>query len=317
MKILVTGANGFVGVSLCQQLQREGHDVVAAVRGPHTAPQQTQELAYGDLLGSFDWAPALAGVDAVVHLAARVHVMRDASTDPYAEFRKVNVEGTMKLAKAAATAGVRRFVYMSSIKVNGERTRDAPFDASSPSRPMDPYGVSKREAEEALAELAASSGMTVISVRVPMVYGPGVRGNMARLVRMASVGYPAPLGSIRNKRTMISVWNVADLLVSCSTEEGWGSGLVLGGDVYSPSTPELYRELAAAVGAKPRILNVPVGLMAVMGRIVGKSGDVSRLCDSLEVTTSSTIDGFDWAPPLSFHDGLRRFGSTWSEGGAR
>lgn len=317
MKILLTGANGFVGTYLCQQLLKADHDVVAAVRSPRTAPDQTTEFAYGDLLGEVDWMSALDGVQAVVHLAARVHIMKDASSDPDVEFRRVNVDGTMKLATAAAAAGVRRFVYMSSIKVNGERTLAAPFHASSGSNPVDSYGVSKWEAELALAELAASSEMAVISVRTPLVYGPGVRGNMARLVRMASAGYPLPFGSIRNKRTMISVWNLADLLASCSTIDGLTSGLILAGDDHSPSTPELYRELARALGTQPRVFSVPVALMSSLGRITGKSDEVSRLCDSLEVTTSSTIEGFNWEPPLSFEDGVRRFGSHCVKDGAR
>lgn len=318
MKILVTGANGFVGTHLCEHLLRDGHHVVAAVRSPHTAPDQTEEFAYGDLLGPVDWTSALEGVHTVVHLAARVHVMKDDSSDPAAEFRKTNVDGTMKLAMAATAAGVRRFVYMSSIKVNGERTQaNHPFDASSAPNPLDPYGASKWQAELALTELAGSTGMTVICVRTPLVYGPGVRGNMARLVRMASAGYPLPLGGIRNNRTMISVWNLADLLASCSTADGLSSGLVLAGDVHSPSTPELYRELAAAVGRKPRTLNVPVALLSALGRISGKSDVVSRLSDSLEVTTSSTIDGFDWTAPHSFQDGVRRFGSRWMKNSAR
>lgn len=281
------------------------------------APDKTEEFVFGDLLGPVDWTLTLADVHTVVHLAARVHVMEDASRDPQAEFRRVNVDGTMKLATAAAAAGVQRFVYMSSIKVNGERTQDAPFRASSVSNPSDPYGLSKWEAELALNELAASSGMTVISVRTPLVYGPGVGGNMARLVRVASAGYPVPLGGIRNKRTMISVWNLADLLASCATTEGLTSGLVLGGDGHSPSTPELYRELAIAIGTRPRVFNLPVGLMSVLGRITRKSEVVSRLCDSLEVKNSSSIEGFDWRAPLSFQDGVRRFGAQWSEGGAR
>lgn len=317
MKILVTGANGFVGTHLCEHLLRDGHHVVAAVRSPHTAPDQTEELAYGDLLGPVDWTSALEGVHTVVHLAARVHVMKDESSDPASEFRKTNVEGTMKLATAAAAAGVQRFVHMSSIKVNGERTLASPFTASSPAVPVDPYGVSKWKAELALTELAGSTGMTVISVRTPLVYGPGVRGNMARLVRMALAGFPAPLGGIRNKRTMISVWNLADLLASCATAEQLTSGLVLAGDAYSPSTLELYRELASALGKKPRTLNLPVALLSALGRISGKSDEVSRLSDSLEVTTSSTIDGFDWTAPHSFHDGVRRFGSQWMKDGAR
>lgn len=293
------------------------HVVVAAVRSPHTAPDQTTEFAYGDLLDEVDWMSALEGIDAVVHLAARVHIMKDASSQPYAEFRRVNVDGTMKLAVAAAAVGVRRFVYMSSIKVNGARTESKPFHASSGVKPSEPYGVSKWEAELALGELAASSEMDVISVRTPLVYGPGVRGNMARLVRMASAGYPIPLGSIRNKRTMISVWNLADLLACCSTTDGLTSGLVLAGDAHSPSTPELYRELAAAIGVRPRMFSIPVALMSSLGRITGKYDEVSKLCDSLEVRTSSTIEGFTWAPPLSFEQGVRRFGEQWVKDGAR
>lgn len=316
MKILVTGANGFVGRHLCQELLDEGNDVVAAVRREHTAPELTKEFPFGDLMGSVDWASALEGVDTVVHLAARVHVMQDTTADPSAAFRRTNVDGTMKLANAAAAAGVRRFVYMSSIKVNGEQTSDTPFDASSVPNPSDPYGVSKWKAESALSELAETGRMTVISVRTPLVYGPGVGGNMMRLMRLASKGYPVPLGDIRNKRTMISVWNLAQLLTSCATRSGLTSGLVLAGDSHSPSTPELYRELAVAIGSRPRLWNIPVPVLFAIGRLTGKSQEVARLCDSLEVRTSSSIPGFNWAAPVSFHEGVQRFGSEWNRAGA-
>ncbi len=242
--------------------------------------------------------------------------MRETVSDPEAAFLRTNVEGTMNLANAAAAAGVRRFVFMSSIKVNGEQTLDFPFDASAIANPLDPYGVSKWKAELALSELAASSEMVVISIRTPLVYGPGVGGNMARLIRLASDGIPLPIGRIRNKRTMISVWNLVDLLVTCATQSGLTSGLVVAGDVYSPSTPELYRELVAAIGAQPRILSSPVVLLSALGKLTGKSREVSRLCDSLEVRTSSTIEGFDWEAPLTFQEGIRRFGSRWSREGA-
>lgn len=316
MKILVTGANGFVGTHVCKQLVADGHQVVAAVRVRGTAPDETEEFAFGDLVGPVDWPYALEGVETVVHLAARVHVMKDASVDPLGEFRKTNVDGTMKLAIAAAAAGVGCFVYMSSIKVNGERTVATPFDASSASEPCDPYGVSKWEAELALEKLTTSNDMKVICVRTPLVYGPGVRGNMARLLQMAVAGYPAPLGSIRNKRTLISVWNLAHLLSSCATTKDLSSGLVLAGDGYSPSTPELYRVLATAVGTRARILNVPVALMSALGRICGRSKEVTRLCESLEVETSSTIQGFAWSPPWSFQDSVRKFGSQWKKEGS-
>lgn len=316
MKILVTGANGFVGAHLCEQLLGEGHDVIAAVRTPATAPHGTTEFVTGDLSGPIDWSPALHDVQAVVHLAARVHVMDDTAADPAAEFRRTNVDGTARLAEAAAAAGVGRFVFMSSIKVNGERTTDKPFHAYSTADPSDPYGASKWEAEVALAKLADRSGMAAISVRTPLVYGPGVRGNMARLVRMASIGFPVPLGGIRNKRTMISVWNLADLLASCATSQGLGSGLVLAGDGYSPSTPELYRTLAEAVGVVPRVFSVPVALLSSVGRVAGKGKELTRLCESLEVTTSSTIREFHWTAPTSFENGVRRFGSEWSKKGA-
>ena len=317
MKVLVTGANGFVGTHLCQHLLKRGHDVVAAVRFARTAPDETREFAYGGLLDPVDWASALDGVDSVVHLAARVHVMNDTSSNPLDEFRKTNVDGAVKLANAALSAGVRRFVYMSSIKVNGERTVESPFHALGAANPSDPYAVSKWEAELALADLVASNAASVISVRTPLVYGPGVRGNMARLMRMACAGYPLPLGSVRNKRTMISVWNLADLLASCATREGYTSGLVLAGDVHSPSTPELYRELAAAVGTRPRMINVPVELLRALGGMTGRSREISRLCDSLEVANSSTIEGFQWMPPLSFQDGVLKFGTHWSKKVAR
>lgn len=305
MKIVVTGASGFVGRYVCSRLIRDGHEVRAVVRRANSAPRHTREFTVGDLGSDVDWDSALTGADAVIHLAARVHVMEETARDPLSEFRRINVNAAVNLAECAEKRGIQRFVNMSSIKVNGERTTSVPFKASSFPQPSGPYSLSKWEAEQQLAELSARSNMSVISVRAPMVYGPGVGGNMARLTRLAKSGWPVPLGSARNKRTLVSVQNLADLLTLCATSPGLSSGLVLAGDAHSPSTRELYCELARAFGRTPRLLNVPVPLMSLLGGLLNKRDDISRLMDSLEIETSTTVENFRWTPPLSFSDGIR------------
>lgn len=315
VKILLTGATGFVGRELGPLLVAQGHHVVAAVRSAAQLPAQIEQRVVGDLRKFTAWPELFDDVDAVVHLAARVHQMKDAAADPLESFRAMNTELTATLAEAAQQAGVTRFVFLSSIKVNGESTPERPsrpFSIDSIPAPQDPYGVSKFEAEQALLAIAnakadgAKAGMKIVSVRSPMVYGPKGKGNVQRLAGLVRKGLPVPFGSIRNRRTMISVQNLADLLCNlCAVDqETPGYALVLAGDAQSPSTAELYRELAAALGVPARLLPVPVPLLALLGRITGRSAEIARLTESLEIRTGSTDPSFAWQPPLSFSEGI-------------
>ena len=308
MKILVTGANGFVGKQVCELLIADQHEVRAAVRRPGTNPAGTHEYLLGDLGDVNDWSNALADVDAVIHLAARVHVMDEGASDPLAEFRRINVDATVRLAKRSQELGVKRFVFMSSIAVNGARTESAPFDVFSAVDPSGPYGQSKWEAEKALLELTTGGDMNVISVRAPMVYGPDAPGNTRRLIGLARTGLPVPFGGVVNKRTLISVLNLAGLLMECVLQPNLEAGLVVAGDDYSPSTAELFREVSLALGLKPRIWKLPVPILSALANAAGRTADLSRLTDSLEVRNTTTVAGLVWKPSLTFHEAIRDLG---------
>lgn len=315
MKILVTGANGFVGRTVCEQLLSEGHEVRAAVRAPGSGPRGTHEYIVGNLgEDMYRWTNALSHVDAVIHLAARVHVVKERAHDSLAEFRRANVDGTVELADRAQKSGVERFVFMSSIAVNGRPTSADPIDVASKISPSGPYGQSKWEAEEALAQLSTGGGMNVISVRAPMVYGPKAPGNTQRLIRLARTGIPFPLGNVVNRRTLISVRNLADLLVHCATCPPLGSGLVVAADADSPSTVELFREISLSVGREPKVWPVPMAFLSALANVFGRQADLSRLTDSLEVKNSSTVAGLDWQPKFTFHDAIREVGLDSKKG---
>lgn len=311
MKILLTGATGFVGREVASVLLTQGHRVVAALRSSAKLPADVEQRVTGDITGPVAWKEALDGIDAVLHLAARVHQMKDSAVDPLASFRASNTFPTTRLAEAAQAAGVKRFIFLSSIKVNGESTPlrpSQPWSVDSVPEPADPYGISKFEAEQALAGISASGAMKIVVVRSPMVYGPGGKGNVLRLANLAQKGFPVPFGSIRNRRTMISVQNLADLLSTlCSSELATPLyALVLAGDASSPSTAELYRELADALGVPARMLPFPVGLLRLAGRAAGRSAEIARLTESLEIQVGSTDPNFSWTPPLSFREGVSR-----------
>lgn len=306
MKILVTGANGFVGSHLCERLLECGHEVVAAVRAQGSAPVGTHEVLIADIDGSTDWTEALEGVQGVIHLAARVHVMHDRAKDPLSEFRRVNVEGSTALADAAEIAGVGRFVYLSSIKVNGERTGETPFLARHPAAPLDPYGISKFEAEVALRDIARNSGFDLVVVRAPLVYGPGVGGNFIKMLELTRSGLPLPLGSVRNQRTMASIWNLVDLLEKSMVEFDASGNLILAGDAFSPSTADLLRQIAKSMGRPSRVFLFPVGLLRFAGRVTGRSGLIDRLAGSLKVEAGSSSNGWKWVPPYEFANSIER-----------
>lgn len=300
MKVLITGANGFVGRALVAELATAGHTVVCAVRRGTGLPN---EVLVDDLGPETEWGRALAGCGAVVHLAARVHVMRDGASDPSAQFRRVNTEGTLRLARQAAQAGVRRFVFISSVKVNGEG-RDEPYRETDAAAPEDAYGISKWEAEQGLQTIAIETGLEIVILRPPLVYGPGVKANFARLLKVVKRGVPLPLGAIRNRRSLLYLGNFVDAIRLCVEHPAAAGQTFLLDDGRATSTPELIRAVALAAGGAPRLLPVPPRLLQVVGTVLGKGAAVSRLTGSLHVDASAIRSRLGWRPRFSLQEGL-------------
>ncbi|MEZ7911441.1 MAG: SDR family oxidoreductase [Propionivibrio sp.] len=306
--ILVTGASGFVGRPLVRRLVERGSVRVTMRRPlPEKLPEGV-DVVRGELATDQEWSGALSGVDKVVHCAARVHVMNDQAADPLTEFRRVNVDGTMRLALQAAQAGVKRFVFLSSIKVNGEATQPGyPFLADQPPAPEDPYGISKREAEEGLRTLAQETGMEVVIIRPPLVYGPGVKANFLAMMRWLKRGIPLPLGAVtENRRSLVALDNLVDLIVTCLDHPAAANQTFLVSDAESLSTAALLRRMGDAIGRPTRLIPVPVPMLQLGAGLLGKRGMAQRLCGSLEVDISKTRDLLGWAPSISVDEGLRQ-----------
>lgn len=303
-QVAVTGATGFVGRAVSERLEREGCHVRKVLRSGHRL-RPGLDFAVEDIGPLTDWSGAFERVDSVVHLAARVHVMRDSVADPLAAFRRTNVEGTETLARAAARAGVRRFVFVSSVKVNGERTADRPFSERDAPHPEDAYGRSKWEAEQRLAEVAAGTGMAVTILRPPLMYGPGVKGNFLSLMRAVARGWPLPLASIRNARSLLYVGNLADAVASCLQDVRPGLQTYLLSDREDLSTPDLVRRLAAHLDRPARLLPVPAGLLQLGLRLTGRSSAYDRLASSLQVDSGAITRELGWRPPHTLDAGLR------------
>lgn len=308
MIILITGANGFVGRSLCAALVSSGQTVVAATRHPLSAMEpRISNFQINTLDADTDWQGGLQGCDAVVHLAARVHVMSDTATDPLSEFRRVNVEGTLNLARQALTAGVSRFVFISSIKVNGESTPlGQAFAAEDVTDPQDPYSISKHEAELGLLRLAKESRMEVVIIRPPLIYGPGVKANFLTMMRWLNKGIPLPLGSIHNQRSLVSLDNLVDLIITCLIHPAAANQVFLAGDGENLSTTELLRRLGLALGKPACLLPVPVSLLKAGAALLRQRDMAQRLCGSLRVDISKARNLLGWNPPISVDEGLRR-----------
>ena len=308
--LFLTGATGFLGRSVVPRLRRDSLVVRALVRDATCTPAGTEGVA-GDLEQTSDWADALKGCGTVIHLAARVHVMHEDSADPLRRYREVNRDATLRLAEAAASAGARRFVFVSSIKVNGEQTAGRPFRAEDAPAPMDPYGVSKWEAEQGLWEVAKRTGLEVVVIRPPLVHGPGAGGNLRRLLGLIDRGIPLPLGGIANRRTMVGVENLADLIANAATNSAAAEGTFLAGDNESVSTPELIRLLGVGLGKAPRLFPVPAPLLRFGGALIGMGGEVGRLTGSLEVDTTGTRTRLGWTPPRTLTEGLTQMARSW------
>ncbi len=315
---LVTGATGFIGSALLAALQ--GRAVRRALRQP-AADALPGDTVVGDIGPDTDWSAALAGVDCVVHLAARTHVMNEDAADPLAAYRRINVEATRNLAQQAAAAGVRRFVFLSSVKVNGEGfphprplysvssvplsqgERGAYVETDTPA-PQDAYGISKREAEDVLRDIAARSAMELVILRPPLVHGPGVKGNFLRLLQLIHRGMPLPLASVRNRRSLLHVVNLADAIVACMDAPAAAGKTFLVSDGEDVSTPELIRKLAAGMERPARLLPCPVMLLELGAELIGQRDAVARLTGSLQVDASLLRNTLGWRPRIPLDQGL-------------
>lgn len=304
MKLFITGINGWVASAVARRARELG----LAVRGSARDPVRPDTVRTGGLDGTTPWSASLSAMDAVLHLAARVHIMDDPAADPLAAFRAVNTAGTLNLARQAATAGVRRFVFVSSIKVNGEATAPGhAFRHDDPPAPLDPYGISKREAEDGLREIAAATGMEVVIVRPPLVYGPGVRANFAAMMRAVQRGLPLPLGAVtHNRRSLVALDNLVDLLITCLDHPAAANQTFLASDGEDLSTTDLLRRLGQAMGRPARLFPVPPALLQAGARLLGKGDVAQRLLGNLQVNIAHTRATLGWTPPIPVDEGLRR-----------
>jgi nucleoside-diphosphate-sugar epimerase len=313
LKVLVTGASGFVGEAVVFKLlvDKKFHPIAAA-RGASRlhglCPVQPFDLTNAKVLLALD------DVQVVIHAAARVHVMNETAVDALAEFRKVNVEGTLRLAQHAAESGVKRFIFISSIKVNGESTvAGKPFKADDRPNPQDPYGVSKYEAEEGLKQLSRDTGMDVVIIRPPLVYGPGVKANFLSMLSWLSKGIPLPLGAIRNQRSLVSIGNLVSLIVTCIDHPAASNQIFLVSDGEDLSTTQLLRRLSKALGKPARLLPLSEWLLELAASVLGKQSVAQRICGSLQVDISKNSDLLGWTPPVNMDKAMRQTAGHYLE----
>lgn len=308
LKILVTGARGFIGQPLCRTLVDKGYQVTGTARALNADDNQMPGLLLretGDLEIFEDWTDLLQGIDAVIHLAARVHVMGESGAAVRGKYRTANVSVTEKILRAAAAARVRRFVFLSSVKAIGEGTAGA-YTESTPAAPDDPYGISKLEAEQAVQTTGKETGIETVILRLPLVYGPGVRANFLRLIRLVEKGLPLPLSAIRNRRSMIYIGNLVDVLKVCLHHEKAAGETFMVSDGDDFSTPGLIREIAAAMEKKPRLLPFPPMFLKLAGAMAGKGPEVNRLLGSLSVDIGKIRERLDWVPPYTATEGINK-----------
>lgn len=307
-RILITGSSGFVGRNLSAVLEDAGYHTSQVVRTPRTGSELAMSRLYftKNIDATTDWTDALTEVDVVVHLAAKVHVMDGAEANDLASFRETNVSGTQNLAVQAADSSVKRFIFLSSIKVNGEETGAIPFRADQPPNPQGTYSQSKFEAEQVLRDIEGSSGMEVVIIRPPLVYGPGVKGNMRRLASGVRRGLPLPLGALRNNRDLVSVYNLCDLIRVCCSHPTAGGKTLLVCDGESISTVELIRYISKGLGRKARLFPVPVWLLRLAAGLLGQADKVDRLAGDLRIDSSPTRNTLQWKPPLSVGESFQK-----------
>jgi UDP-4-keto-D-QuiNAc 4-reductase len=305
MNFLITGATGFVGSALCQLLESSAHTVYGVVRNADAQLPSSVKPILISSIADLASHPILSSIDVVIHLAARVHQMKDTSADPLSEFRSINTQATKDLAIAAATAGVKRFVYLSSIKVNGDG-QAAPYTEQSEPQADDPYGMSKWEAECVLNDLAATTGLEVVILRPPLVYGAGVKANFLNLMKLVDRGIPLPLGAVQNQRSLVYVGNLVDAIATCATHPNAVGQTFLVSDNADVSTAELVEKIAKSMNKPVRLVSISPVLLTNLARIFGKTATVDRLFGSLTIDSSKLRQTLNWQPPFSLEEGLEQ-----------
>jgi len=306
MKVLVTGASGFVGKALREQLLSRGCSVNVAVRSPGVFDPSPETFLVGAIGAATDWAAALKSVEVVVHLAARVHVMNESESDSAALYHQVNTMGTIKLMHDAARAGVKRFIFISTAKVNGEVTvAGVPFSEADSPNPSDAYSSSKYEAELALSKFSNEQGMQFVIIRPPLVYGPGVKGNFATLLRAVRRGLPLPLGAVNNRRSLVGLNNLVDFIITCARHPLAANQTFLVSDGADVSTPNLVRAIAHATGRPTRLISVPVRMVACLSSLLDKRAAVDRLCGNFQLDITKAEKLLNWVPTYTLEEGLR------------
>lgn len=309
MKIAVTGATGFVGSALLNTLAAIcSYELVGLSRSENNSfPSGVHHLLIGDLVSQKDLVQKLQGVDVLIHTAARAHIMNDKAPDPLAEFRQVNMAATLNLAHQAAEAGVRRFIFISSVKVNGEQTEPAQrFTAEDIPAPKDPYGISKWEAEKGLKNIALETGMELVIIRPALIYGPGVKGNFVSMIRLLEKGLPLPLGAIHNKRSLLALDNLLDFIITCIEHPKAANQVFLASDGEDLSTSDLLYGVATAMGKPSRLYPIPAGVLQLVANLLGKQDMANRLLGSLQMDISKAQELLGWSPPISVNEGLKR-----------
>ncbi|MDB3895718.1 SDR family oxidoreductase [Alphaproteobacteria bacterium] len=307
MNLLLTGANGFLGSRLVKAFEfAPDIDLTATIRRP-VEVRAAKIIRVQELDANTDWSEALKSQNVVIHAAARAQIMTDDAVDPMLEYRRTNVDGTLNLARQAATAGVKRFIFLSSIKVNGEETKiGRPFDADDMANALDDYGVSKAEAENGLLKISSDTGMEVVIIRPPLVYGPNVKGNFAKLSALIAKGVPLPLAMVKNQRSFIAIDNLVDLIITCINHPKAANQIFLASDGQDLSTPELLNGIAKAMGRNIKLFPLPSSLLSLGAAMIGKKDEANRLLGSLQLDISKTRDVLDWSPVIDVEEGLRR-----------
>ncbi|MDP3791572.1 MAG: NAD-dependent epimerase/dehydratase family protein [Candidatus Omnitrophota bacterium] len=304
--VLVTGATGFIGRNLCALLKEKGYSVRVAIRNNVRYISGVDEyIKVGDINESTDWQQVLAKVDTVIHLAARAHITKESAVDSLEVFRKVNVRGTERLARMAARAGINKFIFISSVKVNGEGSRRS-YTENDPPEPKDAYGISKREAEDSLARVAAETGLQVVVLRLPLVYGPGVKANFKNLIKIVGIGLPLPLKSINNRRSFLYIGNLMDAIITCISHPLAAGETFMVSDCDDVSTPDLIKMLARAMGKKAVLFSLYPGILKALSKIIGRNEELEKLAGALTVDSGKISNLLGWKPPFTMEEGISR-----------